>query len=117
MHDEELASCTVRMHGSCHGKNTCTVFQIIFKTVLVELSFNGVSRTTHAGSVRASALDHEAFDDAMENQTVVEAFVYQADKVIHGVRSDLRIKFCFDDITIFHFDGNNRILCHMKNLL
>ena len=36
------------------------VLQIIFKTVLAELSLNAVSWTTHTGSVRASALDHEA---------------------------------------------------------
>ena len=103
MHDEELASGTVRHHGTSHGKNTGGMFQIIFETILIELSFDGIAGTAHTGSVRASALDHETFDHAMEDQTIIVAFLYQTDEVVDGVRSNLRIQLCFDDAAIFHF--------------
>ena len=79
------------------------MFQVIFETVLGKLTFDVIARPTHAGSVRASALDHETFDHAMEDQTIIVAFLYQTDEVVDGVRSNLRIQLCFDDAAIFHF--------------
>ena len=117
MHDEELASGTVRHHGTSHGKNTSGMFQIIFETILIELSFDGIAWAAHTGSVRASALDHETFDHAMEDQTIIVAFLHQTDEVVDCVRSNLRIQLCFDDAAIFHFKCNNRILCHIFYLL
>ena len=35
------------------------VLQVILETVLVELTLDAVAGAAHAGSVRASALDHE----------------------------------------------------------
>ena len=74
MHDKELASAGVWMHGSCHGKNTGSVCKVVCNAVLSEFAFNAVSRTAHAGSVRAAALDHEAVDDTVEDQTVIKSF-------------------------------------------
>lgn len=54
-----------------HGKNTLCVFQVIFETVLGKLTFDVIARPTHAGSVRTSALDHESFDHAVEDQSVI----------------------------------------------
>lgn len=34
----------------------------------------GPGRSAHAGAVRAAALRHEAWDDAVEGQAVIEAF-------------------------------------------
>src|SRR6266850_1315361 len=60
-----------------------------------------VTRATHAGTVRASALNHEIGNDAMENQSVVERALFffpgffvgeflatfrQADKILDGLR-------------------------------
>ena len=91
MHDKELASGGVRMHGSCHGKNTCCMFQVIFKSVLCKFTFNAVSRTTHTGSIRASALDHKAVDDTVEDQSVIETFLYKTDKIVYCIWCDFRI--------------------------
>ena len=56
-------------------------------------------------------------DHAMEDQTIIVAFLYQTDEVVDCVRSNLRIQLCFDDAAIFHFKCNNRILCHIFYLL
>lgn len=112
MHDEELAACGVGSHGTGHGKNAFCVLQVIFYTVLGEFSFNGV--TGAAGSVtnRVAALDHKAFDDSVENQPVIEILIDQTDKVIYGNRGDFRIKLCLYNISVFHGDCYNGILCH-----
>ena len=84
------------MHGACHGKNTCSMFQIIFKSVLSEFTLNAVSRTAHTCSVRASSLDHETVDHTMENKSVIEAFFYKTEVLYFAVRSIIICKeqFC-----------------------
>src|SRR6266849_5004129 len=76
-----------------------------------------VTRATHAGTVRTSALNHEIGNDAMENQSVVERALFflsgffvgeflgtfgQADKILDGLR-----RFFFhqldDDIALRSF--------------
>ena len=111
MHNEELASGGVGVHGSCHGKNARSVFQIIGEMILGEFALNAVSRAAHAVAVGASALDHKAVDNAVEDQTVIKSFIDQADKVVYSVGSDFRIKFCLHHIAVFHSYGYNWI-CH-----
>ncbi len=77
VHDKELASCRVWIHGSCHGENTWCMLQIVFETVLGKFTFDAVSGATHSVSVGTSALDHKAVDDTVEDQSVVEAFFLQ----------------------------------------
>ena len=118
VHDKELASGRVRIHGSCHGENTWCMLQVVFETVLRELTLDAVSRATHTGSVRASALDHKAVDDTMEDQTIIKSFFYKTDKIVYGIRCDFRIKLCFHHITIFHGNGYDRVcICHNHSLL
>ena len=112
VHDEELASGGVGMHGSCHGKNACLMLQGIVEAVLVELAFDVVSRAAHTGSIRAAALDHETADNAVEDQSIIEALLYEADEIVYGVGSNLRIKLRFHNVAIGHGNGNDRILCH-----
>ena len=73
MHQEKLGACGVGHHGSCHGQHARCVRQIILETVVGKLTLDAVSRAAHAGAVRASALNHKAFDDAVEDQSVIEA--------------------------------------------
>ena len=86
--------------------------QIILETVVGKLTLDAVSRAAHAGAVRASALDHKAFDDAVEDQSVIEAFFYKRDKIVHCIRGNCRVQLCFHDIAVFHFNGNDGVLCH-----
>lgn len=88
------------------------MLQLVDKAVLCELSFDGVARSACAVAVRAAALDHEAADDAVKDQTVIEAFFYKADKVIDCVRRDLRVKLRFHDVAVFHSDRYDWVLCH-----
>ena len=51
---------------------------------LSELILDGVSRATHSGPLRVSSLDHEVFDDPVEDRSVVEAFLGKLDEVACG---------------------------------
>ena len=77
MHDEELGACGVRVHRAGHGENALRVRQIILETVVGELALDTVSRTTHSVAVRASALDHESLDHAVEDQSIIESLIYK----------------------------------------
>lgn len=83
--------------------------QIILETVLCEFSFDGISRTADADSLRISTLYHEAFYDTMEDNFVIEALLYERDEVVYSIRCNVRIKLSFHDITIFHSNSNYRI--------
>ena len=88
------------------------MFQGIVEAVLTEFAFDVISRAAHTGSVRAAALDHETADHAVEDQSIIEALLYEADKVVYGVGSNFRIKLRFHNVAIGHGNGNDRILCH-----
>ena len=77
MHDEELGACGVWHHGAGHGKHARSMSQVVFEAILSKFAADGVSRAAHAGAVRTSALDHEAFDNTVEDDSVVEAFLNQ----------------------------------------
>ena len=89
VHDEELAACRVRMHGTCHGDYARFMFQIVLETILVELAADAVARAAHTVAVWTTALNHESVDYTMEGQTIVEAFVYQMNEVVYSVRSNV----------------------------
>ena len=91
MHDEELAAGGVGMLGSRHGEHALRVLQGVIHTVCGELALNAVAGTAHTCSVGASALNHEALDYAVEDQTVVELPVDQTDKIIYGNGRNVRI--------------------------
>ena len=91
MHDEELTSRRIRMHGTCHGQNTRGVLQIVGKTILCKFSLDSISRAAHTGSFRISSLNHESFDDTVENQSVIKSLFYQTDKVIYSIWCNFRI--------------------------
>lgn len=112
MHNEELGTGRIRSHGSCHGKNAGAVFQIIGEAVLAELSPDAVARASGSGSFRAAALNHKALDDTVETKPVVITALNQADKIIHRIRGDFRIKLRLHNITVFHFKSYNWVLSH-----
>lgn len=88
--------------------------KVVFEAVLGELTRNRVARAAHAGAVRTAALDHKAVDDAMEDQAIIEALLYEADEVVDGVRSDPRVELCLNAVAVFHGDGYDWILCHFS---
>ena len=80
VHQEELAAGGVGVHGTGHGQNAAVVLELVLEAVGGELAGDGVAGATHAGAVGAAALDHEAGNDAMEDQTVIIALVDQGDE-------------------------------------
>ena len=112
VHDEELASCGIGMHGSCHGQNTCGMLQIVGYAVGSEFTLDAVAGTAHAGAVGTSALDHKTADDTVEDQTIVKMLVDQTDEIVNGFGCYVGIKLTFDHTAVFHGNSNNRIFCH-----
>ena len=111
VHDEELASGGIRMHGPGHGKHAFCMRQVIPEAVLGEFSPDGIAGSAGSGSFGAASLNHESGNDPVERQPVIETFLNQADEVVDRIRRDLRIELGLHDITVFHGDGDNRI-CH-----
>ena len=112
VHDEELAAGGIRVHGPCHGKNAAGVLKIIFYAVLGKLALDRIAGTAHAASLRVAALDHESFNDAVEDQPVIEILISKLLKIINGDRGDIRIKLPLHNTAILHCDRNCIFLIH-----
>ena len=68
-----------------------------------------IARAAHAVALRAAALDHEAGDDAVENEAVIKARICQRDEVVDGVGGQLGIELAGHHRTALHLDGHNGI--------
>ena len=112
MHDEKLAACGIWSHGARHGENAAVVLQIVFEAVRSELALDAVTGAAHAVAVGAAALDHEAGDDAVEDQSVIKAGVGQGDEVVHALGRDVGIQLAGDDAAVLHLDGDDGIVSH-----
>ena len=109
MHDEELAAAGVGILSAGHGEHTAIVMQTIGNAVCHEFTLDAVAGATHAGAVGAAALDHEAGNNAVENEAVVIALVCKRNEVINAFGSDFGIELANDLAAVFHFDGYDRI--------
>jgi hypothetical protein len=56
----------------------------------IELRFDLIPRAACARPLRASALDHESFDDSMKNYTVIKADLSQAQEILDMTRGQVR---------------------------
>ena len=113
-HDEELASGGVGPHGAGHGQHATVVGQVIGEAVLGKLTLDGVAGATDADALGVAALNHEAGDDTVEDEAVVEALLHQRDEVVDGVGSHLGVQLGLHDAAVLHFKGDNGILSHGK---
>ena len=90
--DEELRAGGMRVGGACHGDGVFLVGQAVGRFVLNRLAcFFFVHVLVHA-----AALNHEAFDDAMEDYAVVEAVFDVLLEVFGGNGGFVEIEFDFD---------------------
>src|SRR5690606_12217658 len=64
--EEELGSSGVRVLGAGHGEDSRKVRAVI------ELRLDRIARASGPVPVRAATLDHEAFDDPMKDQAIIE---------------------------------------------
>src|SRR5512135_1542272 len=82
---------------------------------IVELSFYGIAGAAHAMRrlvrvfrVGISTLNHETWDNAMKDRSVIKSFSCKFDKVIHMPRRSLGKEFELD-IPEFCFDNRFRV--------
>ena len=76
------------------------------------IALDVVAGAADAHALGVAALDHEAGDDAVEDQPIVEAGIGQGDEVAHGLGRDLRVELTLHLAAILHGDDKNGILCH-----
>ena len=50
---------------------------VALEAIVAELAADAVARSAHTVALRVAALNHEALDDSVENQAVIEAAAYQ----------------------------------------
>lgn len=110
MHDEELRAAGVRRRGTRHGEHAALVLQGVIHAIEEEFALDAIAGASHARSLGAAALNHEAGDHAVEDQPVIEAGVCKADEIINALRRGFRIKLGGHDRAVFHFDGSNRMI-------
>ena len=53
---------------------------------LTELIVNSVAGAAHAGASGVAALNHKAVNDAVENNPVIEVFLYQINEILGSLR-------------------------------
>ena len=115
MHDEELAAGGIRVHGPGHGDDAAAVLEgVLGKAVVAELAFDLIAGAADADSLRAAALDHEAGDDPVEDEAVVEALIHQVFKVVDRVGSVFGQQFDLDLAAILHFDDDHFLLLYIS---
>ena len=109
VHDEELGACGVGGGGTGHAENAPLVLLVVLDAVEEELAFDAVAGAAHAGSLGAAALDHEAGDDAVEDQTVIEIVICQIDEIADALGRLVGVQLAFDDAAVFHGDFESGI--------
>ena len=77
MHDEKLAAGGVGRHGTSHAQDTSGMLEVVFHAVHCKLALDAVARAADADTLRVAALDHEASDDAVEDNAVIELVLYE----------------------------------------
>ena len=108
-HDEKLASRAVRPGRTGHRNNAFGVLQRIVKPVGGKLSLDAVPRPAGTHSLGISALDHKSGDNTVKDHAVIKSLLHQRYKIFHSVRGDIRIQLYFHFISVFHFNGNDRV--------
>ena len=104
VHDEELAARGVGGGGTRHAENAPLVLQIVLDTVEKELTLNAVAGAAHAGALGAAALNHEAGNDSVEDQTIIKMVIAQVDEVADALGRLVGIQLALNDAAVFHGD-------------
>ena len=110
MHDEELAARGVGGGGTRHAENAPLVLQVVLDAVEKELALDAVAGAAHAGALGAAALNHEAGNDSVEDQTVIKMVAAQVDEVADALGRFVGVQLALDDAAVFH--GNLKCGIH-----
>ena len=83
-----------------------------------EFALDAVAGAAGASAVRVAALDHEAQDDPVEDEAIIEAAVGQGDEVLHALGRHFGVQLQLDDAAVLHGDGDDGVgLVHVRFLL
>ena len=74
-----------------------------------ELTLDAVAGAADADALGVAALDHEAGDDPVEDQSVIEVLFDKLAEICSSDRCILLIKFDLDGMPVFHFNNNHVI--------
>ena len=108
-HDEELAAGGIGHHGTGHGKHAVGMLQGVIHAVLGKFALDGIAGAADADALGAAALNHEAGDDPVENEAVIEAAVGQGGKIAHGLGRKFGVEFAGHFAAVFQFDDKSRV--------
>lgn len=64
----------------------------VVEAVAAEFTLDMITRTTRTAAFRISPLDHEALDNTMENDAIIEAFLNEGYKIGYNIRQFPRFK-------------------------
>ena len=106
MADEELGRSAVGVGGTGHRDDAAGVAKRIFDAIGIELAFDAIADFAAFG-LTSSALDHEAFDDAMEDQAIVEAFLDERDEIGAGVLGGAAVELELHGSVILDVDDDH----------
>ena len=114
-HDEELAAGGIRHHAARHRQNAVGVLERVVHAVHGEFTLDVVAGAADARALGVAALNHEARNDTVKNQPVIEAAVCQRNKIADGLRRSFRVEFALHFAAIRHRNNKSRILCHVHS--
>ena len=109
---KELRRGGVGIVGTGHGDGVGVVLEAV--PGFVDHGLAGVGLFLHVGGM-AAALNHEAGDDAMEGQSVIEIAVGKRNEVADALRRLFRIQLAVDEGAVVHGDGEGRVLVNLLN--
>ena len=104
MNNEELGAGAVGILGASHGDAAAGVGQGILMAVLGEFAHDPSFAAAGAVAVGVTALHHEACNDAVEGQTVIETGLCQFNEVANGNRGHIAVQFHGNGTVVFHND-------------
>ena len=105
--NKELGTAAVILIAAGHGEHALDMADGILDAVIRKLAFDRLSGAAEAVALGIAALDHEAVNDAVEGQAVVEALIRQLHKIFHGDGGYALVEFQLDGAVVP--DGNLRM--------
>ena len=104
MDNEELGAGAVIIVGASHGNGTTGMGQGIVIAVVGELTYDGFIRSARSVAVGVATLHHEALNDSVEGQTVIEAAMDATEETTEGTESTDAAAGTLDESLTYYAD-------------
>ena len=95
------------VHAAGHTNHAAGVLDGVVDAVGSKLTLDVPARAAGTVAQRAAALDHEAGDDTVEGQAVIEALADQLLEILTGDGSGFLVQLNVDDAAVFHSNANH----------